>query len=151
MSTYIAGLVAADGTLTPDQVAENVALFDRAENRLRDAGQQPINPTKLLQSRPHELDEITPGVNQAAMRTCLLALLGSDTLYLLRNWKQSVGAQLERKIAIAIGMSISGECSRCDQNDALPFTDCRVCGWILLCDRCASAHREEIRHGKYRR
>ena len=79
---------------------QNYAAFQAAAERLRSQGVQVISP--------HEI--IPPGAGPWSwaqhMRVDLAALLTADVIVLLPGWDTSRGAQLEKTVADAIGLSV---------------------------------------------
>ncbi len=78
----------------------NHPAFEAAAKRLRAQGVQVISP-----------HEITPPTNglwswQEHMRVDLAALLTCDVIVLLPQWETSRGAQLEKTVAEALGLSV---------------------------------------------
>lgn len=85
---YIAGRITND----PGYKAK----FKRAENILREAGLDPINPAVLPESLTRE----------QAMPICTELLKCCDTICLLDDWHLSIGAREEALIALAGGMHV---------------------------------------------
>jgi len=73
-------------------------LFAEAEQDLIDKGFKVVNPTTL--AHDHDLSW------ENYMRADIRALMGCDGVYLLRNWADSRGAKIERRIATELGMEI---------------------------------------------
>ena len=88
---YIAGRISGQ---------ENTARlrFAAAEEHLRAAGYDPVNPMKL----PHDHDKRWTNY----MRECLRALLNCDAIWLLEDWEDSPGARMELELAGRLGMPI---------------------------------------------
>lgn len=87
MKIYIAGSI----TNNKDYIKQ----FKDAENKLKGAGYEVINPVK-----PEGKDYkwyINEGLKQ---------LMECDAVYMLKNWQQSKGACLERRYAKVVGMEI---------------------------------------------
>jgi hypothetical protein len=97
MKVYIAGQM----TGLP---AFNYPAFMAAEERLRAAGYDVVNPATLH-------GDVPPGSQSTAeyIRTDLRALLDCDGIYLLRNWNGSRNAVLEYRVAVAIGLVVMHE------------------------------------------
>jgi hypothetical protein len=78
----------------------NYPAFQVAAERLRKQGVQVISP--------HEITP--PGAGpwswEAHMRVDLAALLTADVIVLLPGWDTSRGAQLEKTVADALGLSV---------------------------------------------
>lgn len=66
-------------------------LFEEAEMLLHTYGYEVINPMKL----PHNHDKQW----HSYMREDIKALCECDAIYMLRNWKDSRGAQIEFELA----------------------------------------------------
>ena len=79
---------------------QNYAAFQAAAERLRSQGVQVISP--------HEITPPGAGPWSWAqhMRVDLAALLTADVIVLLPGWDTSRGAQLEKTVADAIGLSV---------------------------------------------
>ena len=88
---YVAGKV----TGMEDQAKE---LFARAVEQLRDAGKEPVNPMRL--NHAHD------GKWESYMKVCIPALCSCDSIYMLPNWRQSRGANVEHSLAEKLGMCI---------------------------------------------
>ena len=73
-------------------------LFAQAVQQLRAAGKQPVNPM--------ELDHVHDGSWASYMKVCIPALCNCDAIYMLPNWKQSRGANVEHSLAEKLGMTI---------------------------------------------
>lgn len=89
---YIAGKI---GDL-PE--AEYKANFEQAKKEVIAMGCEPISPVDLR----HDYSRTWC----AYMREDLIALLGCDQIYCLRNWRQSPGATIEINIALQVGLHI---------------------------------------------
>ncbi|MDR1837576.1 MAG: DUF4406 domain-containing protein [Treponema sp.] len=86
---YIAGKVTGD----PDYKEK----FLEAENKLFDAGFEPLNPTSLILSNCEWKE---------AMRIAIRLMLKGDGVALLKDWKCSKGAKIEVKIARMVGIPV---------------------------------------------
>lgn len=78
-----------------------MAAFGYASSTLRTAGCKVINPIAIndsLSSQGFTYDEM--------MHICYAAIDICDAVYMLNNWKDSKGAQLEHEYAIAAGKEI---------------------------------------------
>ena len=100
---YLAGKI----TGLPPEVAHTNFL-----NALMDVALSNPDATVI---NPHALGQIcrrdAPALSEAdfwqfVMRHCICHLVQCDALYLLRNWQSSKGAQLERTLAMGLGMEI---------------------------------------------
>lgn len=89
---YIAGKI---GDL-PESVYK--AEFERAKNEVRKLGFEPVSPVDL----PHEHNRTWSDY----MREDLIEMLKCDSLYAIRNWRQSPGATIEINTALAVGINI---------------------------------------------
>lgn len=98
-------------------VPDAVTKFSLAAEVLIEQGKTPVNPFMVAplthDGRPCA-PGYSPGDSVAAhtssacyMRTDLLALLGCDSIHMLEDWWHSRGANVERDVAIAIGMPIT--------------------------------------------
>lgn len=95
MKIYIAGKV------TGMHIAECTMLFGAAQKKIEAGGHEAINPLQVVN------DWHCPW--PLAMRKCLAAMLECDEVYVLQNWKQSTGAQLEVQIARALTLPVTFE------------------------------------------
>ncbi len=67
--------------------------FAAAEQYLRGLGHEVINPVKLTETLPEDTPWITyMDITIAALKTC-------ETIYMLKGFKKSVGANIEHAIA----------------------------------------------------
>ena len=89
---YIAGKI---GDL-PEEVYK--AEFERAKKEVRQLGFEPVSPVDL----PHEHNRTWSDY----MREDLIEMLKCDSLYAIRNWRQSPGATIEINTALAVGINI---------------------------------------------
>lgn len=78
----------------------NHPAFEAAAERLRSQGVQVISPHEITPPR------VGPWTWEAHMRADLAALLTADVIVLLPGWETSRGAQLEKTVAEAIGLSV---------------------------------------------
>ena len=92
MKLYIAGKISG----LPKK--EYKANFNKAEKSLRKLGHEVVNPTKL----PHNHDQSW----ESFMKEDLTEMLKCDAVILLHNWRDSMGAQIERKVASLLNMKI---------------------------------------------
>ncbi len=93
MRTYLAGPMSG----LPDH---NYPAFKAAAKRLRGQGVQVISPHEITPSG------YGPWSWQEHMRVDLAALLTCEVIVMLPGWQQSRGAQLEKTVAEAIGLSV---------------------------------------------
>lgn len=89
MKVYISGQITGIETEAP-------ALFEKAENELRELGHEPINPMKL----PHQHDKSW----ESYMKEDLAAMMQCEAIYLLPNWYKSTGAKIENALAYSLKM-----------------------------------------------
>ena len=91
MKIYISGKISG-------MEKEAKELFGTAERELQAQGFDTVNPMKLK----HDHDKAWSDY----MREDIKALCECDGIYMLKNWKDSKGARLERKVAVRIGMRL---------------------------------------------
>jgi len=77
---------------------EAIELFAKAETEVRKMGFEPVNPLSLN----HNHDKSW----QSYLRVDIQALCDCDIIFLLHNWKDSEGAQLELTIANCLEMPV---------------------------------------------
>lgn len=77
---------------------EAPALFEQAENSLKEKGYDTVNPVTLN----HDHDKSW----QSFMREDVKAMLDCDSIYMMSNWTSSKGAKIEREIAIHLGLKV---------------------------------------------
>lgn len=85
----------------------NRQAFRVAERRLRNMGfENIVNPVTLDEHHPLPggLVDGTPESHAWYMRRDIAALVNCDAIYLLPGWRWSKGANLEHKVAQAIGL-----------------------------------------------
>ena len=74
-------------------------LFDKAEAKLIEMGfKEVVNPMTIKHN--HDLTLLS------YMRADIVALMDCDSIYMLSNWTNSRGAEIERKLAIDLGFKI---------------------------------------------
>jgi hypothetical protein len=78
--------------------AEAPALFQMAEDIIRNMGHEPVNPMKLPHKRAKKWSDF--------MRTDIRHLMGCQAIWLLPNWQKSRGARIECLIATKLGFVI---------------------------------------------
>lgn len=71
-------------------------LFEEAENELKEYYLEVVNPMKL----PHNHNKTWASY----MREDIKALCDCDSIYMLENWSVSIGAGIERNLAIQLGI-----------------------------------------------
>ena len=71
--------------------------FEKTEKRLIDSGYKVVNPMRITSS-----DDTW----EAAMKTCIKALVDCEEIHLLPCWKESRGATIERALAISLQIPI---------------------------------------------
>lgn len=89
---YIAGKM---GGLTTEEYTEN---FEIGKKEVAAMGMEPISPADL----PHDHDRTWTSY----MKEDLIAMLGCDAVYALRNWRHSPGARVEINLALEMGMQV---------------------------------------------
>ena len=77
---------------------EAIAIFEKAEKELLVAGYEVVNPMKLN----HDHDKSWASY----MKVCIKALCDCDAIYLLHNWQDSDGANIEFGIALKLRLKI---------------------------------------------
>lgn len=88
---YIAGKMYG---LTEEQVKEK---FERASNDLQNQGFRVVSPAESM-----NMGDTWEGT----MKRSIKSMLECDEVHLLPGWQESRGAQLERDIAIRLGMNV---------------------------------------------
>jgi hypothetical protein len=91
----------------------NFSAFDDAEQYLKAQGYFPISPAQLdrmyegwYPAPPEDID-FTPGDYRRMIRRDLNAILDDcEAIYLLKGWENSKGAQLEKALAVFLGLEI---------------------------------------------
>lgn len=89
---YIAGKI---GDLPVHVYTKN---FNDAKEEVKKLGFEPVSPVDL----PHEHGRTWSDY----MREDLRAMLGCDSVYALKNWRQSPGATIEINTALSVGINI---------------------------------------------
>ena len=77
---------------------EAPALFKHAEANLIEMGFEVVNPMTI--EHKHDLSWAN------YMKTDIIALMDCNAIYMLYNWTNSKGAEIERRIAIDLGMKV---------------------------------------------
>ena len=80
---------------------EAIKRFEFAENKLKIAGFEVVNPMKL----EHNHDKSW----EAYMRVCIIALMSCNAIFMLSNFYKSKGAMIELALAKEIGMKVFWE------------------------------------------
>lgn len=83
---------------------ENEKQFFEAEKRIRDAGHSPVNPIKVIQALPEEMNnsDITV-ITFEIIRVC-------EAIYLLKGWEKELFARMEYTQAERERKEIMYEC-----------------------------------------
>lgn len=92
MKVYISGKITG---LPHDQVVDS---FNRAEYRLLKAGFKAVNPLNNGLSIEDKWEH--------HMKADIKMLMDCDAIYLMKNWKHSKGARIERELADNLGYVI---------------------------------------------
>lgn len=71
--------------------------FEKTEKKLIASGYEVVNPMRITNS-----DDTW----EAAMKTCIKALVDCEEIHLLPCWKESRGATVERALAITLNIPI---------------------------------------------
>lgn len=88
---YISGKISG---LMPNEVIEN---FKRASKKVEELGYTPVDPTFL---NVYDLSY------EEYMRIDFILIESCDAIYMMKNWKNSLGAIRERKHAKSLGKEI---------------------------------------------
>ena len=86
---YISGKITGDSNYRQK--------FLQSENKLFDAGYYPVNPAFIVPKYIHW---------NGAMRIVLKSMLDCDGVALLPDWKKSIGAKIEERLAREIGLIV---------------------------------------------
>lgn len=86
------------GKITGLEIHEAFQRFDEADTELTIKGFEVVNPMTI----EHNHDK--SWLNY--MKTDLKALLDCNAIYMLSNWTDSKGAEIERRLAIDLGMKV---------------------------------------------
>lgn len=92
---YISGKIS--GMLYTDAYEK----FEAAEKKLIELGYSVVNPMKI----EHDHDKTW----EAYMKNDIKAMCDCDTIYMLDNWRESKGANIELKLAIELGLNVFQE------------------------------------------
>ena len=95
-SVYLSGPISLNGTATPDEIAERVAVFTTEAKRLREAGYEVVNPCEV-ESQKSWADY---------MKVLVPAVCAVDAVATLPGWELSRGARLEVYIAKELGIAV---------------------------------------------
>lgn len=89
-------------------VQNAIMMFDRTETILRDKGYEVVNPTLVPLPKGKEESEEYNEVGEWVwyMRRCLPLLVGCDKMLLLLGWEDSRGANLEKKLAEELKITV---------------------------------------------
>lgn len=87
------------GQITGLEIEEAEALFSEAEKHLLACDFEVVNPMTI----EHNHDKSWGSY----MRADLIALMDCDTIYMLNNWTKSKGAEIERKLALDLSLSVT--------------------------------------------
>jgi hypothetical protein len=71
-------------------------IFDNKQKQLEKLGYQVTNPFNLLET----------GTYEEFMRYDIRALTFCDSIYMMKGWEKSKGANIELKVAQAIGLKM---------------------------------------------
>lgn len=93
MKVYISGQI----TGLNIKVAEG--YFEVVENKLSDAGHAPINPCKILPYDPKF-------TWKEYMIEDIKAIFDCEAMFMLDNWRESKGAQIEHMLAQHLGLKV---------------------------------------------
>lgn len=87
------------GKITGLDIAVAEDLFEAAENKLKSAGMEPVNPCKILPYDPkHTWEDY--------MVEDVRALFKCNAILMLDNWQDSRGARVEHAIAKELGLKV---------------------------------------------
>lgn len=89
MKVYISGKVTGNPSFRAD--------FAKAENKLKECNWTPVNPVAGVEEGD---------THENYMRRDLKILLDCDAIYLMRDWENSKGAKLEKKVAEECGLIV---------------------------------------------
>jgi len=92
MKIYIAG------PITDLDPAVAYEAFLKAENAICHAGHVPLNPMKLVDQTSGRL------YNEYLLDALAVMMLQADAVYLMDNWTDSKGAQVENAICAILGI-----------------------------------------------
>ena len=98
---YIAGKVSGETQV------ECAMKFEAVQKQVEALGFQAINPLEVVGHWDTTWEE--------AMKKCIKSLLDCEGMVLLPDWEQSTGAQIERKIAEDLGITICNATKDCLQ------------------------------------
>lgn len=100
---YISGPIAAS---TEEGRERNKKRFYEVDLKLQDQGMITVNPLNVPACEKEDCGDADGHTWHCWLRYDLKALLECDSIYMMRNWRQSKGATLELHVAEAIGMEV---------------------------------------------
>lgn len=92
MKIYIAG------PISTININHAIVNFAEAELMIVSKGHEAINPMTLRHN--HDKSWIS------YMKACIPELLKCDAIYMLKGWKQSKGARMEKALAVDLGIRV---------------------------------------------
>lgn len=106
MRVYIAGLISKGGTLSEEQIIENLHKFEIAEELLKASGFEVYSP---IWHSPHRANkDYTPSTTLKAwadfMKADIKELMDCDFIFPLSGWEESPGAVIEVALAERLGI-----------------------------------------------
>ncbi len=93
MKVYLSGPITSYGNINANREA-----FETAGKAMRLLGHEVVDPFIVCQGMPYDSTQAD------YMRRNIYAMLQCDAIYQLKHWTKSKGAQIEYRIAKAIGM-----------------------------------------------
>jgi hypothetical protein len=91
-------IIYISGKITGLTEQEATARFNAAEELLKAQGYEVINPMNIAHDSNSQWRDY--------MKKDIAALMEADNIYMLKNWRESDGANLEYRIAGALGYKI---------------------------------------------
>lgn len=104
-------IIYISGPITKDK--NYYEKFLNAEKRLKEAGYEVINPAKIATLLPNSFEY------GDYMDIDLNLLKKCDAIYLLKNWKNSLGAVIEQKLAKELGLKVIYQVSKNERIEVL--------------------------------
>jgi Domain of unknown function (DUF4406) len=104
MKVYIVGVISKGGTLSPEEINENLQRFQMAETHLRAQGYDIFSPTYHVPGFATQLITYESWIHY--MKLDIAELMACDAIYLLPGWEESRGARLEVHIARELGYQV---------------------------------------------